>query len=112
MTKTITHDEAITLVASHLENEGYTVFTNPNSQKENRIKDCYPDVIACNSKQEAELIVEVETTDSVNSRETNQWKEYSKTGVPFALCVPKEIMDKAKSLCKEYNINLFRLFHY
>lgn len=112
MKKEITHDEAIVLVTSRLQKEGYTVFSNPSSQKENRIGDCYPDVIACNFKNEVKLIVEVETTESVNSKEIDQWKDYDKLGIPFALCVPKEMADKAKRFCRESNINLFRLFYY
>ena len=83
MKKEITHDEAIALVTSRLQKEGYTVFSNPSSQKENRIGDCYPDVIACNFKNEVKLIVEVETLPLVRKAtyQVRQMIRYSKHNV-------------------------------
>lgn len=99
------HDKVIAIAAKYLE-DNFTVYTNPDGQKNTKIGDLYPDIILTPKDSNiVNYIIEVETTDSVNAHEAyNQWKDYSKLGGTFYLLVPFDSRSLAETLCKKYGI--------
>lgn len=99
------HDKVIEIAAEYLK-VNFTVYTNPDGQKDTKIGDLYPDIILTPKDSNiVNYIIEVETEDSVNAHEAyNQWKDYSKLGGTFYLLVPFESRTLAETLCKKYGI--------
>lgn len=99
------HDKVIEIAANNLQ-KTYRVYTNPNSHKNTKVGELYPDIILTpKDSNSVSFIIEVETSDSVTAHEAfNQWMDYSKIGGTFYLLVPSESRQLAETLCKQYSI--------
>lgn len=81
------------------------VVTNPGQEKNLSIEGRYPDIIAVGHDGYVKVIEEVETEDSVNEEESQQWADFAKLGIPsFHLAVPKEKVQKAGALLRQRGI--------
>lgn len=71
----------------------------------------YPDIVVVDTSiNEAKLIGEVETSDTVNKEESMQWSDYSRLGHLY-LYVPQGYSSLAKSLANNITIAGFRQFY-
>lgn len=95
------HDSVIQAAFSNLDKTNYNVYTNPNQQKNTHINGNYPDIIiTLKNDNHVKFIIEVETADSVNNSEVNQWGKYSKLGGIFYLLVPYSCRQTAEKLVR------------
>ena len=101
----ILHDKVIEIAASNFK-KLYKVYTNPNTLKNTKVGNLYPDLILTPlDSNSVSFIIEVETSDSVTAHEAfNQWADYSKIGGTFYLLVPSESRSLAETLCKKFLI--------
>lgn len=113
------HDRAIEFLATNLvaPRVAGIVVTNPNQQKNIGIEDRtsrlvqYPDIVVCDHRRElVSEILEVETEDSVTTREAGQWLAYSRLGCPFYLCVPRSRFTLAQQILAMAGIPIAGLF--
>jgi len=74
------------------------VHINPGDEKNYEFKGKYPDAVFVNYGQVV-MIVEVETAETVNEGEAEQWRELSELGVKLSIIVPKENQKKAREIC-------------
>lgn len=74
------------------------VHTNPGKEKRFEFKGHYPDVVFINYGQVV-LIAEVETQETINEEEAEEWKELSNLGVQLVLVVPKDMRNAAREVC-------------
>ncbi len=74
------------------------VHTNPGEEKNFEFKGCYPDVVFVNYGQTV-LIAEVETQETINEEEVEEWRELSNLGTQLVLLVPKELQNAARDMC-------------
>ena len=74
------------------------VHTNPGDEKGFEFKGHYPDVVFVNYGQVV-LIAEVETEETINQEEVEEWKQLSSLGVQLVLLVPKEMQSAARDIC-------------
>jgi len=70
---------------------------NPGDEKNYDLQGEYPDAILVNHGQVVGVI-EVETRDTINAENIEQWKKYSELGTKLTLVVPKEDQNKARDL--------------
>lgn len=70
---------------------------NPGDEKNYDLQGEYPDAILVNHGQVVGVI-EVETKDTINAENIEQWKKYSELGTKLTLVVPKEDQNKARDL--------------
>ncbi len=70
---------------------------NPGDEKNYDLQGEYPDAILVNHGQVVGII-EVETKDTINEENIEQWKKYSELGTKLTLIVPKEDQNKARDL--------------
>ena len=70
---------------------------NPGDEKNYDLQGEYPDAILVNHGQVVGVI-EVETKDTINEENIEQWKKYSELGTKLTLIVPKEDQNKARDL--------------
>lgn len=67
----------------------------------------YPDIVVIDkSKNQVEILGEVESEATVTNEEAEQWKEYSKATSTFYLYVPKGTEAIAKKLISENSITV------
>lgn len=86
--------------------ESPKVYTNPNGEKNRDISGEYPDIIVIYNES-LKVIEEIETENSVNETELEQWKTYSKLGTSFQLVVPLETISMVENLIKDlHNIKI------
>ena len=81
------------------------VETNPDGEtnrsagqvrKGERIEDQYPDIVAISAKTHRPGIIgEIETEQSINENEAEQWSDYAILGINFYLYVPATKKDEA-----------------
>jgi len=74
------------------------VHINPGDEKNYELKGHFPDAVCVNYGQ-IMLIIEVETRESINEQEIDQWKELSQLGAQLVVLVPKEVQNDARDLC-------------
>ncbi len=74
------------------------VHTNPGEEKNFELKGYYPDVVFVNYGQIV-LIAEVETQETINEKEVNEWRDMSNLGAQLVLLVPKEFQNVARDIC-------------
>lgn len=74
------------------------VHTNPGKEKNFELKGYYPDVVFVNYGQIV-LVAEVETKETINEEEAEEWKDLSNLGVQLVLVVPKEMQNMAREIC-------------
>lgn len=74
------------------------VHTNPGKEKNFELKGYHPDVVFVNYGQIV-LVAEVETKETINEGEAEEWKDLSNLGVQLVLVVPKEMQNTAREIC-------------
>ncbi len=99
------HDSLIKSVATRLEREGYKVTANyinhPNGRPRT-LKGFVPDIHA--TKNLEEIIIEVETCNTVLSQDIMKWKRFSFNNCKFWLIVPQNCLEIAKMRKEAFNI--------
>lgn len=99
------HDRVIQAAYNNLDKVNHTVYINPNQQKNTSINNSYPDIIITpKNDNTVKFVIEVETVDSINNAEANQWKTYSQLGGTFYLLVPQQSRDVAELICRQNSI--------
>jgi hypothetical protein len=99
------HDHVIQAAYNNLDKINHRVYTNPSQQKNTRINGQYPDIIITPfGDNTVKFVIEVETSESVNNNEVNQWKSYSKLGGTFYLLVPYSSKALAELLCRQNGV--------
>ena len=74
------------------------VHINVGEEKNYEVKGHYPDAVCVNYGQ-IMLIIEVETRESINEQEIEQWKELSQLGAQLVVLVPKDMQNVTRDLC-------------
>jgi hypothetical protein len=74
------------------------VRTNSGKEKNFELKGQHPDVIFVNYGQIV-LVAEVETQETINEEEAEEWKDLSNLGAQLVLVVPKEMQNAARDIC-------------
>lgn len=102
------HDRVISYAVSKLDQVNYDIYTNPGSQKNAGVNKNYPDIIITKKgSNTVEFIIEIETVDSINRYESQQWEKYAKEiNASFFILVPYDQKNKAIQLCKELGISV------
>ncbi len=97
----------------------YDVYTNPNGEKNAYVgpesDPLYPDIVVLEKgygQRNAISIGEVETADSINEEEANQWSEYAATKIPFYLYVPAGHAEETRNLLNTNSIEISGLRTY
>jgi hypothetical protein len=99
------HDNVIQAAFNNLDKVNHKVYINPNQQKNTSINGSYPDLIITPiNDNSVKFIIEVETADSINNGEVQQWKTYSHLGGIFYLLVPYASKNLAELLCHQNSI--------
>jgi hypothetical protein len=99
------HDSVIQAAYNNLDKINHRVYTNPNQQKNTSINGQYPDIIITPAGDNTvKFVIEVETSDSVNTNEVQQWKTYSQLGGTFYLLVPFASKALAELLCRQNGV--------
>lgn len=99
------HDSVIQTAYNNLDKINHRVYTNPNQQKNTSIDGQYPDIIITTANDNTvKFVIEVETSDSVNNNEVQQWRTYSQLGGTFYLLVPFACKALAELLCRQNSI--------
>lgn len=99
------HDSVIQAAYNNLDRINHRIYTNPNQQKNTSISGQYPDIIITPAGDNTvKFIIEVETSDSINTNEVQQWRTYSQLGGTFYLLVPASSRELAERLCRQYGI--------
>lgn len=99
------HDIVIQAAYNNLDKINHKIYTNPNQQKNTSINGNYPDIIITPiNDNTVKFTIEVETADSINNTEVNQWRTYSQLGGTFYLLVPFASKNIAELLCRQNNI--------
>lgn len=98
---------------------GNKVDINPDGEHHRSVgKENYPDVIVWKPNQPDSdfgmviVIEEIETSESVNEVESDQWATYADIGVKFILIVPKESVPLANGIIRRKKIRISELWHY
>lgn len=101
------HDRVIEKIQKVLNQQNYDIYTNPGQEKNVSIGDNYPDIIMTEKNKDiVKFILEVETEESINIIEANQWKKYSdEINATFYIVVPEHDLSKAQRLCQQVGIN-------
>lgn len=90
------HDRAVKDIAlKRFDGIKYDVYTNPDGEKNAYVgaesNPLYADIIVLEKgygRRTAIAIGEIETADTINENEADQWAEYTATKIPFYLYVP------------------------
>lgn len=100
------HDNVIQAAYNGLDKTGHDVYINPGQTKNTSVAGYYPDIIITNKgDNKVKFIIEVETADSINQNEVEQWINYStKISGTFYLLVPYASKNVAESLCRQNGI--------
>ena len=99
------HDSVLQAAYNNLDKINHRVYINPNQQKNTNIDGQYPDIIITPANDNTvKFVIEVETSDSVNTSEVQQWKTYSQLGGTFYLLVPIASKALAELLCRQNGI--------
>ena len=93
---------------------GSRVIINPSSEHNKDINGYYPDVVCFDpSTNMTYVICEVETENSVNEQETQQWFKFAQLHTTFYLFVPDTCYSNALGLIKNHNIKaIVNPYHY
>lgn len=99
-TKQTEHDKVVTASAATWQNKpGRVVHTNPGGDKNFSVNgDNYPDVVVVDNQNQLLAVEEIETEESVNQNEAEQWEKYSGFGVRLNLVVPESHVSEAQRL--------------
>lgn len=106
------HDKVILEVAKREINlEEYTVGINPSESKKYPVRLAgrewiYPDlVVRYRTSRQLQEVHEVETSESVNQEEVNQWKDFASLRRKLILWVPLDSAARAAALIDESKLN-------
>lgn len=91
--------------------DGTKTYTNPDGEKNFPVDSEYPDIVAVKDHIVA-AIGEVETEETVNEEEAEQWISYANFKINFYLYVPKSKVSDAISLIKSRKIGVAGLRSY
>jgi len=114
------HDRVIRLLQARSRRR-YEAGINPGSEHNVAVGSgpsaLYPDVVLQSTERGHRLqgVVEVETGESVNHLEAlAQWAHFAKLRVPFQLYVPAGMVDVARRLCEDNQIQVTEIwsFHF
>jgi hypothetical protein len=96
------HDQIVTLIAkARYKLYGKTTYTNLNMEKNMsagiiRDQEQYPDIVVVDDfTSKPSLIAEIETANTVNQIEAQQWEDYASLNLNFYLYVPTSNVDDA-----------------
>lgn len=114
------HDKVVKDIAkSRFDGIKYDVYTNPNGEKnayigpeENKV---YPDIVVLEKgydRRTGIAIGEIETDDSINDNEAEQWSEYSSSVIPFYLYIPAGYAQTTIDIMKKKDIKISGLRTY
>ena len=103
--------------------KGFKISINPNGEKNFEIgsdsNNQYPDVCVWkpnspgSNSGTVKVIEEIETEESVNETEAEQWKNYASLGIEtFRLIVPKSKILTAKQIVEKKKIAVTEIWHY
>ena len=113
------HDKVIAKAKQNLENnfQGCHVVINPGQEKNEGVirngETVYPDILyRSNADAKISRLYEVETTDSVNEEEAEQWKIYNSGSSSFYLIVPEDSLEQAKKLVKDADFTIDGFLYY
>jgi len=100
------HDNVIQAAYNGLDKVNHEVYINPGQTNRTSVSGVYPDIIITNKgENNVKFIIEVETADSINQSEVNQWRNYStKISGTFYLLVPFEYRNMTEVLCRQNGI--------
>ncbi len=112
------HDRMIRLLQAKLKRR-YDVVINVGEEKNAPLKmgtlTLYPDLVLTSLQRGRKLqaIVEVETTESINSLEAMaQWAHFGRARAAFHLYVPAGAVDMARRLCADNQIAVSEIWSY
>jgi len=101
------HDTIIQEAFNSLDKVSHDVYINPGTKNLTSVNSLYPDIIiTAKGDKNVKFIIEVETQDSVNLNEVDQWKQYSQLGGTFYLLVPRDMKTTAEILCRQNEIKV------
>lgn len=103
-----THDRVIANVAAA--QKDYEVLTNPGHEHKWSIQigqeTVFPDLILCGrGTRTVAHLIEVETEDSVNETESDQWAVYARGPGKFWLLVPAASLAHAQQICRRRGVD-------
>jgi hypothetical protein len=112
------HDRVIRLLEAKNKRR-YEVGMNPGVARNAAVgvgpSALYPDLVlqSTDRRHRLEAVVEVETGESVNHLEAlAQWAHYARLHVPFHLYVPAGMVDVARRLCEDNQIQVSEIWSY
>jgi len=112
------HDRLVRLLQTKSRRR-YDAVANPGTQQNAPVRvgagSLFPDLLLFSQDRGRRLqaIVEVETGESVNHLEAlSQWAQLSKLRVEFHLYVPASMVDVARRLCEDSNIQVNETWSY
>lgn len=107
------HDKVLRDIAKiRFDEIKYDVITNPSEEKKGWVfgpgdEKLYPDIIVLEKgygRRNAIFIGEIETSDTINENEAEQWEKYANTKIPFYLYVPSGYVKATTDILMEKNI--------
>jgi hypothetical protein len=112
------HDRMIRLLQGKFKRK-YEAGINPGNEQNAPVgigpSALYPDLVmmAQNRGRKVELVVEIETGESVNHLEAlAQWAHFARIRAPFHLYVPGGMVDVARRLCEDNQIHVAEIWSY
>ncbi len=111
------HDRVIRILQTRWRRK-YAVAANVGAEQSASIGSgdatVYPDLVLSNlASHKAEIVVEVETAESVNNLEAlAEWAKFGRLRTAFHLYVPTGSVDAAKRLCAEHGIPVAEICTY
>lgn len=112
------HDRVIRLLQAKYKRK-FEVGMNPGMEQAAPIgagtSAIYPDLVLQSTERSRKLlgVVEVETGESVNHLEAmSQWAAFGRLRVPFHLYVPANMIDVARRLCTDLQIQVAEVWNY
>jgi len=114
------HDRAVKDIArKRFDGLKYDVYTNPNGEKNASVgaesNPLYADIIVLEKgygRRTAITIGEIETADTINENEAEQWAEYTATKIPFYLYVPAGCVQTTVNVLNKKSIKISGLRTY
>jgi len=99
------HDRIIQRAYDTLDKVNYRVYMNQGLNRNINVNGHYPDIIITRvNNNTAEFIIEVETNDTINQSEVNQWRIFSQLSRNFYLLVPAADRLRAGTLCLQMGV--------
>jgi hypothetical protein len=112
------HDRVIRLIQAKLRRR-YEAAINPGNERNTAVGSgtsaVYPDLVFHSTERGHRLqaVVEVETTESVNHLEAlAEWAHFARLRVPFHLYVPAGMVEVARRLCEDNQIQVGEIWTY